>query len=279
MASSGSVNGRFFSTYYIVHGFLILGYAILRCFVWSKKQLEWLYQPTGFLGVALFPRELEILLLLAIVLGSRYRKSATIDHFLLSTTLFIKVYIMTMLWKVDRQLMGWFGVIVFVIFIVLKSPKYNGPTKVAVLDKGTFQERIVERPMFQMDPRRAKKNAGQVPSTWLVEITAGWHSGSTGYAPTFAELSLRFSSDEMSFATIDVARWPTIAETNNINTSSYNSSQLPCYILFENGLEVKRLPPMDDQNKPIDTFIQKEGIIQYFDLAKRLLDAKRTKKK
>ena len=282
-----SVNQRFFSPFYLVHLFLVLVYLSLRCFVWSKAQLEWLYQPTGFLGVALFPREFEILLLLAIVLASRYRKSATIDHYLLSVTLFSKVYIMTMLWNVDRQLMGWFGVAVFTLFILFKAPKYSGPTKVTVLDKGTFQEMIVERPKISLDKRRTTTTTGSssssnevsASSTWLVEITANWHSGSTCYSPTFAELSLRFSSDELSFATIDVARWPTIAETNSINTSAYNSSQLPSYILFEHGKEVKRLPPMDKNGSPVETFIEKEGIIQYFDLAKRLLDARNKKRK
>ena len=257
----------------------MLGYFMLRFFVWSKAQLQWLHQPTGFLGVALFPREIEILLLLAIVLASKYRKSATIDHFLLSVTLFSKVYILTMLWNVDRQLMGWFCVIIFLIFILLKTPRYTGPTKVTVLDKTKFQERVIERPMIQVDPRRVKNADSLAPLNWLVEITASWHTGSTCYAPTFAELSLRFSSEDLSFATIDVAKWPSIAESNNINTRAYKSFQFPCYILFENGKEVKRLPPMNEDNVPTEMFIQKEGIIQYFDLAKRLLDSRKNKRK
>tara|TARA_B100000780_G_C20979441_1_gene391302 strand:- start:33 stop:848 length:816 start_codon:yes stop_codon:yes gene_type:complete len=262
-------NIRFTSKFYVIHLVLCCSYLILRCFLWTEQQLAWLHQPTGFLGIALFPRELEIFLLLLVVLLSRYRKSPTIDHFLVSVVLFSKVYIITMLWNVDRQLMGWFLTVVFALFVLLKTPQYNGPTKVSVVDKGALEDVI-------SDLRNHSKTSSGGTKSVLLEITAGWNDGSRSYGPTFAELSLRFSSDELRFLTVDVARWPTVATEYNINTSAYNSTQLPSYILFEQGKEIKRLPPMDKKtNLPVETSIRKEGIIQYFDLAKRLLDARK----
>jgi hypothetical protein len=268
MAILTGPNVRFISSFYLINFSLVVVYFVLRCFVWTKQQLQWLYQPTGFLGVTLFPRELEVFLLLTVVLVSRYRKSPTVDHFLMSLVLFSKVYIITMLWNVDRQLMGWFCVVVFALFALLKTPRYNGPTKVTLMNKGQLEEAIA-------DIARRKKTAAGGTRSILLEITAGWHTGSLCYAPTFAELSLRFSSDELSFASVDIARWPAIAATYNISRSAYSSTQLPSYIMIEQGKEVKRLPPMDKNGQPVETSIRKEGIIQYFDLAKRLLDARK----
>ena len=266
-------NVRFLGHFYLIHIALVLLYLTFRCFVWSEMQLGYLRQSVGVFGIALFPRELEIFLLLTVVLVSKYRKSPTIDHFLMSCTLFSKVYLAAMLWNVDRQLMGWFTIIVFTLFALLKTPQYKGPTKVVVMDHGSLQETVIDA------SQSSSKNSSS-KNAWLVEITAGWHTGSLCYAPTFAELSLRFSSDDMHFATVDVSRSPKVAENLKINTSAYNSVQLPSYILFENGKEVKRLPPLDPATgKPEETLIQKEGIIQFFDLSKNFLASKRSSKK
>ena len=55
----------------------------------------------------------------------------------------------------------------------------------------------------------------------------------------------RYSSSSLQFGRIDVNKWPDLAVENRISVSTL-SWQLPTLILFQNGEEVMRLPPIDD---------------------------------
>ena len=85
---------------------------------------------------------------------------------------------------------------------------------------------------------------------------------------------------------MNLAATPDLAKKYNINTSAL-SRQLPTLIMFENGKEVNRFPPYDDDtkrymkvnkyskvyycsNSHINTFLKKD-IAKYFDLQERYL--------
>lgn len=298
---------RFLAPYYLVHAAIPLVYLTFRLFIWPQEKLGWLQKSQGFLGIAVFAREFEVFLLLMLVVLSRFRRSPTWDHFLVSLALFVKTYVAVMLWNVDRAYLAWYGIFVTVVFIVLRRPRYYGPTKVRKLDVSNFKQVIIDGPRTRhlarnsvssadsdssrggggkasskstKKTRKGKATAGDSEnSAWLVEVTAGWHTSSTLFAPMFAELSLRFSTEELKFGTIDVAKRGNaeIAASFNVNTG-VRSKQLPTYILFENGEEVERLPPIDKKTKePIATDIRKEGLIQFFSLDRKLLDFRKRK--
>jgi hypothetical protein len=304
---------RFLAPYYMVHAALPAIYLGLRLFVWAPEKLLWLKKSQAFLGVAVFARELEVLLLLLLVVLSRFRRAATWDHFLVSLALFAKTYIAVMLWNVDTTYLTWYAITVAVLFVALRTPRYDGPTKVRKLDVSNFQATVIDGPRAAhlgaggrsssgadgneggagSNNKKKRKGRGKGPNdgdvasgaggggAWLVEVTAGWHTSSTLFAPMFAELSLRFSTEELSFGTIDVARRGNaeIAESFHINTGA-RSKQLPSYILFEHGKEVQRLPPIDKKTKEViaeNTTVRKEGLIQYFALDRRLLEFRKRK--
>ena len=296
---------RFLAPYHLVHATLPLGYLVCRFFVWPEEKLMWLKKSQAFLGVAVFAREIEVLLLLLLVILSRFRRSPTWDHFLVSLALFTKTYIAVMLWNVDTVYLTWYGIVCVILFIVLRAPRYDGPTKVNTLDVSNFQQTVIDGPRSRHlgsnvgndggansgsvggnNNKKRRKGRGKGDEAavsggaWLVEVTASWHTSSVLFAPMFAELSLRFSTEELSFGTIDVARRGNaeIAESFDIATGA-RSKQLPSYILFENGKEVLRLPPIDKKTKEVvtTTTIRKEGLIQYFSLDRRLLDFRKRK--
>ena len=308
---------RFLAPYYVVHAALPVAYLALRLFVWAPEKLLWLKKSQAFLGVAVFAREFEVLLLLLLVVLSRFRRAATWDHFLVSLALFAKTYIAVMLWNVDSTYLAWYAIAVAVLFVALRTPRYDGPTKVRKLDVSNFQATVVDGPRAaylagsgrsgaggadcgdggsgnnNKKKRKGKGKSGHAGEgdgsmgvsvgggAWLVEVAAGWHTSSTLFAPMFAELSLRFSTEELSFGTIDVARRGNaeIAESFHIDTGA-RSKQLPSYILFEHGKEVQRLPPIDKKTKEViaeNTTVRKEGLIQYFALDRRLLEFRKRK--
>lgn len=252
-------NRRFAAPYYLIHLGLVLAYAVLRFLVWRPAQLLWLRQSVAFLGWAVFARELEVLGLLALVLASRYRKAPTVDHFAASLALFSKTYIAAMLWNIDKRYLGAFTVLVVLLFLFFRAPVYAGPTKARALDGARLDQMLERGPAC------------------LVAVTAGWHTGSGLFAPMFAELSLRFGHEELAFATVDVGRFEECAEKLRVKTD-FRSVQLPSFILYEKGKEVRRLPPFDEKTgEVVETRIAKEGVIQYFGLEKRLMDYRQKK--
>ncbi len=57
----------------------------------------------------------------------------------------------------------------------------------------------------------------------------------------FAELSLRYATDKLRFARLDVGTWSRTGKALNLDLTS-TSSQLPTVALFEHGSEVARVP-------------------------------------
>ena len=74
----------------------------------------------------------------------------------------------------------------------------------------------------------------------------------------------------MCFGQIDIGKFPELAEVFKIDVSGM-SNQLPSFILFENGKEKKRLPPLNKKNEVIKTIITKESMIRVFELDARYL--------
>jgi hypothetical protein len=83
---------------------------------------------------------------------------------------------------------------------------------------------------------------------WLVEFYAVWAQPCTDLYPVFAGLSNVYTSERLSFAKIDVSRYPTLASQFRIDTSG-STKQLPTLVLFADGKEVKRMPEVSRDGK------------------------------
>ena len=226
--------------------------------MWDVNKLKWLHQPAYILGFAM-SREIEILLLLAVYLLSRYRRAPTMDHFAASLLLFSKAYVAAMLWNIDRKLFGWFGVFVFTLFITLRTPEFSGMSKVITLGEEEFRALVMNR------------RASQKPTFWLVEFTASWHTEASLFQPMLAELSLRFTGANLGFARVDIGNFPNLAKEMKIDTGVMTKA-LPSFILFKGGKEKKRLPPLNKKAEAVKMRIHKEGLIQYFELDRKSMD-------
>lgn len=235
--------------YYVLNALAILSYAVVRYFKTSpalKTRDEWL-------GVT---KESNVMMLLCILLVSKYKASTTLDEFAGKVVMFGKAAVLFMLWSIDGRLMIWYLVLFFALFVMCKSPRYTGPHKIVTCNPTTLAAHL----------------SGKAGVSWLVHLKASWCETCVNIEPTYAELSLRYDSPGLRFAEVDVERWGELAEKYKIDVTS-KSWQLPTFILFTNGREEKRLPVLDSKGVVKKTKIDKMGLIAYFELDSRMLAA------
>ena len=145
------------------------------------------------------------------------------------------------------------------MFLLLKGPRYNGPQKISTFYSINDFENTV-----------TGKKASKSDTMWLVAFVTDWNPDCHFFIPVLAELSLRYTNETLRFGQIDIGKFPELAEVFKIDVSGM-SNQLPSFILFENGKEKQRLPPLNKKNEVIKTIITKESVIRVFELDTRYL--------
>ncbi|KAG8375604.1 hypothetical protein BUALT_Bualt10G0117700 [Buddleja alternifolia] len=111
---------------------------------------------------------------------------------------------------------------------------------------------------------------GNTSKFWLVQFHSLSISSCIRSSSFFPELSITFSTKNLSFGTVDLGLFPNAAEKFGINLE--NLHQLPTYILFQDGAVISRLPEMDSEAKFFESPVSKKLLCRHFDLDKLLLD-------
>ena len=104
----------------------------------------------------------------------------------------------------------------------------------------------------------------------MLKIQAYWNDNCTFTYPIWAEFSNDFTTPNMRFGEIDIQINENVAKQYQVNLSGL-VGQLPCLILFEDGKEKLRFPPIDMANGKYARVTQYKAkeLIKYFDLDKR----------
>ncbi|XP_022791670.1 thioredoxin-related transmembrane protein 2-B-like isoform X2 [Stylophora pistillata] len=131
-------------------------------------------------------------------------------------------------WKPDLRLGLIYLIICLVLFLLFPEPSYSGPDEIFFFRGPALDDALRDNPSV----------------TWLVEFYAPWCPPCVRFAPTFAELSLRYNHSHLRFGKLDVGKYPIIAQKYKVDESVI-SKQLPSLILFEGGKETKRRPLVD----------------------------------
>ncbi|RLN56760.1 hypothetical protein BBP00_00007832 [Phytophthora kernoviae] len=236
---------RFLAPYYICNTVALLLYLPIRYQGVSDVLLE----RENFLNL---PLEQEIFLL---ALGSwliNYRKKATIDGVIALFFMYGKLGMLATLYYLDMTIFGWYAA------FCVGQPKYDGPSRFTELNPALV-EKLVKTKVSGL--RKGSKTA----NSWLIFYYADWSDCCLELEPMLADLSLRYSSDGLRFGKVDMNKWSDLAVENRINVST-SSSQLPTLILFQEGKEAMRLPPIDANGKVTKTILDRAGLMAVFKL-------------
>ncbi|KAG1701901.1 hypothetical protein DVH05_010392 [Phytophthora capsici] len=249
LAASKRMWRRFLAPYYVCNAIALLMYVPIR----YQQSSEALLERENFLNL---PLEIEIFLL---ALGSwllNYRKKATADGVIALFFMYGKIAVLASLYYLDITLFGWYAVVCLVLFAAVGQPKYEGPTKISELDPAAV-EKLVKKPT-------GSKKKGP-PNSWLIFYYTDWSDSCVEHEPMLADLSMLYSSNSLKFGRVDVNKWSDLAVESRISVST-SSWQLPTLILFQDGKEVMRLPPIDDNGKVTKTVLDRAGLIAVFKL-------------
>ncbi len=233
--------------HYITNFLLATNYFILKfipyvCeYVFESCELEW--------------RECEILMLLAVFIAVKSRKSPTFIVFVNTLFTFSKVANIVLYWREGPIHVMVFLLMWFLHFVFIPQPAYKGPQNIVYLRAGHLETEI------QSDPR----------VTWLVCYTATWSPPCSDLEPVYAKLSTKFGGlNNLKFAKFDCNLYPDIAAKMGVNTSPL-AKQLPTIALYQKGKETKRRPHVN--NGSVYKFLfSYDNIVKDFDLNKVYYD-------
>jgi hypothetical protein len=254
---------RFVKPYYIANAFGLGLFLFYRFFVLDSSIITPANHPKPdyMPGIFGFTREVELCIIGAVYAVNKHRKIQTLDESVNKTILYLKMLILAILYNYDRRIMVWFVVLFGVLQLCFKQPRYDGPNKIQILSSATFKNLVLN---------------GKPQLSWVIFVTSEWATNAKYYYPTFAELSLRFGTQRLRFASIDIGVWPELAEELSIDTSGM-SFQIPSVILYEGRKEVSRLPPINTKGEvTTKVALDKAGVIKYFELERRMISKSTT---
>ncbi|URE44330.1 thioredoxin-related transmembrane protein [Musa troglodytarum] len=96
---------------------------------------------------------------------------------------------------------------------------------------------------------------GSTSKFWLVEFRALCSSTCVQKSRIFPDLSVIYSNKNISFGVVDIGHFPNAAEKFGISLPG----QIPTYILFENAVEVARLPEFSYTEASVPTISKKKA--------------------
>ncbi|ORX80562.1 hypothetical protein K493DRAFT_412123 [Basidiobolus meristosporus CBS 931.73] len=165
----------------------------------------------------------------------KFRKTGSAEEFLSVGFLYAKVGGLLLLyfygaWKLILCYLGvWTA-----LFILFPQPSYQGPSKIVELSSEELAQGIED----------TLKGDGK-ELAWVVLLGVPWSPKCQYFEVPFAKLSLAYTSDGLKFGKIDVEKYPEVAATYDVSTSS-TTLELPTVVLIRNGKELGRLPSRSD---------------------------------
>lgn len=234
--------------FYGLHGLAFFSYIIVRQ---SASQ----YLSQGF-SHHLLHRELQALLCFGVLVAIKIVKSKTWESFIADSILYGKGFLIMLASILDHRLAVWYLIIFIVIFLLCQQPPYSGQGNINYLTPLQLESILTEGINSQL---------------WLVEFRALWSSRCIQASQILADLSLMYSSKSLTFGLVDLGRFPNAAAKYGI-TLGASMGQLPTYILFENGVEVSRIPEIDFEGKSKTPIITKRLLVRHFELDRRFVE-------
>ncbi|KAK9765546.1 Thioredoxin- transmembrane protein 2 [Basidiobolus ranarum] len=161
----------------------------------------------------------------------KFRKTGSAEEFLSVTFLYAKVGGLLLLyfygaWKLILFYLGvWTA-----LFVFCPQPSYQGPSNVKELTNAELAQEI---------ENTLKEDGNEL--AWVLLLAVSWSPKCQYFEVPYAKLSLAYGSDTLKFGKIDVEKYPEVAATYDVSTSS-TTLELPTVVLIRNGKEYARLP-------------------------------------
>ena len=254
---------NFFSAYYVFNYLLILIYPILR-----NSGNKYMLKHKDNLGNQ---REDSILTILVIILLLRYvRYFTNWDKFLCEIFFYCKFAISILLFLISRKIFFWYVLACLIIWLLIKYPKYNGPSNIIEIPNYEAFNEIIKNFQEKQNEKSNKKHHSNnsIPDIYLFVIFYSNYSYDCLYTEElFANLSIKYYTSNLIFSKMNVDLNEAFVEKLGINL--HRNVTLPYMIMFKNGKEVERLPGYDEKGRPKKMkYYREKDIVDIFEFKK-----------
>ncbi len=238
--------------------------------------------------------ERQALTLLAVALPLKFYRRISLDGFMVDLFFYCKSAMALLMWYMDYR---WSILIVLsylALAMLFPQPIYRGPTGAVEFTPQTFHETVMvaevqadeggdrsgkpaatasskQKTSRSSSKSNPSKSAGEpAPDdgrsvTYIVELFAPWSPQCLVLEPVFAELSRTYGTDRRRFGKLDISRWPAMAKELKVDLNGV-TDQLPTFVSFRNGKEVKRIPIVAESGKVYGGRIRRQDLVAVFDL-------------
>lgn len=246
---------RFLHSYYLANCALLLLYPLMRLTFLRPTHTQ-VPSPLPFqLNTG---SEAQILGTISVILLFKLIKAATLEEFLGQAFFLLRLSFSLLLYLFSGVALGWFVVAQLLVWMLARRPLYAGPnTFKNVLTMADFEQVVLE---------------GR--GAFVVVFYAPWHDSCYATMPIWAEMSVKYSTPLLQFLLVNVETAPLIAKKCVVDTTGM-TRQLPSLLLYEDGIEVARFPPVNAQgSRPQVVKYRFKEIADYLGLERRWLATK-----
>ncbi|KAL0323804.1 UNVERIFIED_CONTAM: Thioredoxin-related transmembrane protein 2 [Sesamum calycinum] len=222
------VNRMISEPYYLLHFLAFFFYIPVRC------SAAHVFSPVR--SAHLLHREIQALLAFCVLAAVKVVRTESWEAFIADTLFFAKIFLAAIALVVDYRLALWYALAFLVIYIISQQPAYGGLGTSSQLTPLQLETLLTE---------------GNTSRFWMVEFRSLSASSCILSSSFFPDLSITFSTKNLSFGTVDLGLFPNAAEKFE------SLHQLPTYILFHDGAVISRLPEADSEAKLFDSPVSK----------------------
>ncbi|GAX75570.1 hypothetical protein CEUSTIGMA_g3013.t1 [Chlamydomonas eustigma] len=169
---------------------------------------------------------------------------------------YTQLFVGVMSFLVNEALCLQYAIAFGLVFLLIEQPCYKAEDEVEVFTPVLIQEKV--------------RSAASPGVAYLVFLHTKWSISSMHAYTIFSELSRQYTSERITFAKLDLSVWPNWSKKLGVDISP-QSWQLPTIILYENGLELKRLPKRSGKE------LRRDTIVKAFELDMRLATSKQAR--
>ncbi|KAK8473126.1 hypothetical protein PHAVU_001G063300 [Phaseolus vulgaris] len=243
-----SLNRMVSEPYYLFHFLTFFSYFIIRTSA-SEVLAPHVIQH-------LLRREIQTLLVFAILAVIKGAKEDNWETFIAYALFLGKICLFVLAFTMDRHLAVWYILVFLALHMLTQQPLFQGLGTSSKLTPLHLESLLTE---------------GTTTRFWLVEFRSSYSPACIRSSQYFPELSITYSSKNLSFGIVDLGLFPNAAEKFGISLSG-SMGQLPTYILFENAAEVARFPELDFEATYFHPTITKGLLSRHFELDRHLLE-------
>jgi thiol-disulfide isomerase/thioredoxin len=224
---------RFLSTYHVTHAAVLLGYPLF-----GSALLKRAFPDTAD---NLWTWEKQIAATTVAVLSMKFLRRDSLDAWIGETIRYAEASLLALSYVADPHLRVFIWGLLFSLlsYAFLVPPRY-----ISEYDVRNDSCRQATPATFHAEVKKTEWTKHDRDVAYVVFLHADWSPASNDAMPVFFDVAEKFATPKQKFLTLDVGRFPEIAEkTLGVPLdASGPTSAVPSALLFEKGEEVARVP-------------------------------------